>query len=103
MISRNISRTLTYYNLALSRFREKKQPQGIATTLVKIARVDERQGKLQEAHTSLKKAVALFAKGVGSLRPCRGAAGQRRVSAQLGFSDESRDALSPRPPPSSRA
>ena len=40
--------TLTYYQLALAKFREKKQPQGIATALMKIARVLERQGKLQE-------------------------------------------------------
>lgn len=32
--------SLTYYNLALSKFREKRQPQGIATTLVKIARME---------------------------------------------------------------
>ena len=85
--------SLTYYNLALSKFREKRQPQGIATTLVKIARIDERQGHLQQAHTSLKEAVALFAKASDRSAHAESLLASGRVSAQLGFSDESRDAL----------
>ncbi|MBK8380227.1 MAG: hypothetical protein IPL14_20600 [Nitrospira sp.] len=85
--------SLTYYNLALSKFREKRQPQGIATTLVKIARIDERQGHLQQAHTSLKEAVALFAKASDRSAHAESLLASGRVSAQLGLSDESRDAL----------
>ena len=85
--------SLTYYNLALSKFREKRQPQGIATTLVKIARIDERQGHLQQAHTSLKEAVALFAKASDRSAHAEPLLASGRVSAQLGLSDESRDAL----------
>lgn len=85
--------SLTYYNLALSKFREKRQPQGIATTLVKIARIDERQGHLQQAHTSLKEAVSLFAKASDRSAHAESLLAIGRVSAQLGFSDESRDAL----------
>ena len=85
--------SLTYYNLALSKFREKRQPQGIATTLVKIARVNERQGHLQQAHTSLKEAVSLFAKASDRSAHAESLLAIGRVSAQLGLSDESRDAL----------
>ena len=85
--------SLTYYNLALSKFREKRQPQGIATTLVKIARIDERQGHLQQAHTSLKEAVSLFAKASDRSAHAESLLAIGRVSAQLGLSDESRDAL----------
>jgi tetratricopeptide (TPR) repeat protein len=77
----------------LSKFREKRQPQGIATTLVKIARIDERQGHLQQAHTSLKEAVALFAKASDRSAHAESLLAIGRVSAQLGLSDESRDAL----------
>ena len=85
--------SLTYYNLALSKFREKRQPQGIATTLVKIARIDERQGHLQQAHTSLKESVSLFAKASDRSAHAESLLAIGRVSAQLGLSDESRDAL----------
>jgi len=85
--------SLTYYNLALSKFREKRQPQGIATTLVKIARIDERQGHLQQAHTSLKEAVSLFAKASDRSAHAESLLAIGRVSALLGLSDESRDAL----------
>ncbi len=85
--------SLTYYNLALSKFREKGQPQGIATTLMKIARIDERQGHLQQAHTSLKEAVSLFAKASDRSAHAESLLAIGRVSAQLGLSDESRDAL----------
>ncbi|MFZ1762719.1 MAG: hypothetical protein WAT99_07515, partial [Nitrospira sp.] len=70
-----------------------RQPQGIATTLVKIARIDERQGHLQQAHTSLKEAVALFAKASDRSAHAESLLAIGRVSAQLGLSDESRDAL----------
>ena len=85
--------SLTYYNLALSKFREKKQPQGIATTLMKIARIDERQGHLRQAHTSLKEAVSLFAKASDRSAHAESLLAIGRVSAQLGLSDESHDAL----------
>lgn len=85
--------SLTYYNLALSRFREKRQPQGIATTLVKIARVNERQGRLQQAYTALKEAVSLFAKASDRSAHAESLLAIGRVSAQLGLPDESRDAL----------
>lgn len=85
--------TLTYYQLALSKFREKKQPQGIATALVKIARVHERQGKLQEAYTSLREAVPLFAQASDRSAHAGALLAMGRVAAQLGQRDESRDAL----------
>lgn len=85
--------SLTYYNLALSKFREKKQSQGVATTLVKIAHINERQGHLQQAHTALKEAVALFAKASDRSAHAESLLAIGRVSAQLGLADESRDAL----------
>lgn len=85
--------TLTYYQLALSKFREKKQPQGIATALMKIARVHERQGKLQEAHTSLREAEQLFAQAADRSAHAEALLAMGRVAAQLGQRDESRDAL----------
>ena len=54
--------TLTYYQLALSTFRENKQPRGVATALVKIAQVYERQGKIQDAYVALQEAVPIFAR-----------------------------------------
>jgi len=85
--------TLTYYQLALSKFREKKQPQGIATALMKIARVHERQGKLQEAHTSLREAEQLFARAADRSAHAEALLAMGRVAAQLGQRDESREAL----------
>ncbi|HMU29797.1 MAG: tetratricopeptide repeat protein [Nitrospira sp.] len=85
--------TLTYYQLALSKFREKKQQQGIATTLMKIARVHERQGKLQDAHASLREAEQLFAQAADRSAHAEALLAMGRVAAQLGQRDESRDAL----------
>lgn len=85
--------TLTYYQLALSKFREKQQPQGIATALMKIARVQERQGKLQEAYTSLKEAVPLFAQTADRSAHAEALLATGRVAAQLGQREVSREAL----------
>lgn len=85
--------TLTYYQLALSKFREKKQPQGIATALVKIARVYERQGRLQQAYTSLQEAVPLFANASDRSAHAEALLAMGRVAAQLGQPDESRNSL----------
>ncbi len=85
--------TLTYYQLALSRFREKKQPQGIATALVKIARVYERQDRPQQAYTSLQEAVPLFAMASDRSAHADALLAMGRVAAQLGQRDESRDAF----------
>ncbi len=85
--------TLTYYQLALTKFREKKQQQGIATTLMKIARVHERQGKLQDAHTSLREAEQLFGRAADRSAHAEALLAMGRVAAQLGQRDESRDAL----------
>ena len=85
--------TLTYYQLALSKFREKKQPQGIATALAKIARVHERQGKLQEAYASLREAVPLFAQTSDRSAHAEALLATGRVAAQLGQREASRDAL----------
>ncbi|HQR15018.1 MAG TPA: hypothetical protein PKW52_08210 [Nitrospira sp.] len=85
--------TLTYYHLALTKFREKKQQQGIATTLMKIARVQERQGKLHDAHTSLREAEQLFAQAADRSAHAEALLAMGRVAAQLGQRDESRDAL----------
>lgn len=86
--------TLTYYQLALSRFREKKQPRGIAIALVKIARVYERQGRFHEAHTSLQEALPIFARAAD--RPAHAGAllVMGRVAGRLGLRDEARDSLS---------
>lgn len=85
--------TLTYYQLALSKFREKKQQQGIATTLMKIARVYERQGKWQEAQSSLREAEQLFAQASDRSAHADALLAMGRVAAQLGQPEESRDAL----------
>ena len=85
--------TLTYYQLALAKFREKKQPQGVATTLMKIARVHERQGKLHDAYTSLQEAEQLFAQAADRSAHAEALLAMGRVAAQLGRRDESRDAL----------
>ncbi|MBA5872231.1 MAG: hypothetical protein GDA68_19870, partial [Nitrospira sp. CR2.1] len=76
--------SLTYYRLALSKFQEKKQSQGIATALMKIARVLERQGKLKEAYASLQEAVPLFAQTADRSAHAEGLLATGRVAAQLG-------------------
>lgn len=92
-LQQHFPETLTYYQLALSKFREKRQPQGIATALVKIARVYERQGRLQQAYSSLQEAVPLFAKAADRSAHAEALLAMGRVAAQLGQPDESRDSL----------
>ncbi|MBI4000511.1 MAG: tetratricopeptide repeat protein, partial [Nitrospira defluvii] len=76
--------TLTYYQLALSRFRERKQPRGLATALVKIARVYERQGKFQEAYTSLQEALPIVARSPDRAAHAGALLVMGRVAARLG-------------------
>lgn len=85
--------TLTYYRLALARFREKKQSRGIATALVKIARVQERQGKLQEAYQSLQEAVPLFARTSDRVAHADALSVFGRMAARLGNREEAGSAL----------
>lgn len=85
--------TLTYYQLALSRFREKKQPRGIATALVKIARVYERQGKPQEAYHALEEALPIFARLPDKDAHAGALLIKGRVAARLGQRDEAQDTL----------
>jgi len=73
--------TLTYYQLALSTFREHQQPRSVATALVKIAQVYERQGKIQDAHVVLQEALPFFAR---SSRPDRSCASSVGHGAHLG-------------------
>ena len=85
--------TLTYYQLALSRFGEKKQPRGIATTLVKMAGVYERQGKPQEAYKALEEALPLFARLPDKAAHAGALLIKGRVAARLGQRDAAQDAL----------
>ena len=85
--------TLTYYQLALSRFREKKQPRGIATALVKIAGVYERQGKPQDADMALEEALPLFARLPDKAAHAGALLIKGRVAARLGQRDAAQDAL----------
>ena len=86
--------TLTYYQLALSRFREKKQLRGIATALVKIARVYEAQGKLLDAYGSLQEAVPIVARLPDRAAHAGALLVMGRVTVRLGQRDEARDSLS---------
>ena len=80
--------TLTYYQLALSAFREKKQSRGIATALVKIAQVYERQGKLQDAHIALQEAVPIFARSSDRIAHAGALLVMGRVSVRLGHLED---------------
>jgi len=86
--------TLTYYQLALSTFREHQQPRGVATALVKIAQVYERQGKIQDAHVALQEAVPLFARSSDRTAHARALLVMGRISARLGHLDNARASLS---------
>lgn len=86
--------TLTYYQLALSTFREKKQSRGVATALVKIAGVYERQGKLQEAYASLHEALPISLKSSKRGASADALLAMGRVAARLGQWDEARNSLS---------
>ncbi len=81
---RHFPETLTYYQLALSTFRQQKQARGVATTLVKIAQVYERQGKFQDALMALHEAVPIFARSSERLAHARALLVMGRVSARLG-------------------
>ena len=85
--------TLTYYELALSKFRETKQAQGVATALVKIARVRERQGKTQEAYRSLQEALPILARSPDRAAHAKALLDQGRVAGRLGREDEARESL----------
>ena len=86
--------TLTYYQLALSRFREKNSSGGIATALVKIARVYEAQGKLLDAYGSLQEAVPIVARLPDRAAHAGALLVMGRVTVRLGQRDEARDSLS---------
>ena len=86
--------TLTYYQLALSTFREHKQARGVATALVKIAQVYERQGKIQDAHVALQEAVPIFARSSDRTAHARALLVMGRVSARLGHLDHARASFS---------
>lgn len=86
--------TLTYYQLALSTFREHQQPRGVATALVKIAQVYERQGKIQDAYVALQEAVPLFAQSSDRTGHARALLVMGRVSARLGLLEEARASFS---------
>ena len=85
--------TLTYYQLALSRFREKQQPRGIAIALVKMARVYERQGKPQEAYKALEEALPVLARSPDKASHAGALLIKGRIAARLGQRDEAHDAL----------
>lgn len=86
--------SLTYYQLALSRFREKKQRLGVANTLLKIAQVYERQGKFRDAADALQEALPLLERSADRAAHARALLVWGRVSARLGQSDEARTSLS---------
>jgi tetratricopeptide (TPR) repeat protein len=74
-------------------FREKKQTRGIATALVKIARVYERQGRIQDAYTAVQEAVSLLAKSSDRLAYAQALSVMGRISARLGHQEEARASL----------
>lgn len=86
--------TLTYYQLALSTFREHQQARGVATALMKIAQVHERQGKIQDADVALQEALPLFARSSDRTAHARALLVRGRVSARLGRLDNARASFS---------
>ncbi|MDP1948935.1 MAG: tetratricopeptide repeat protein [Nitrospirota bacterium] len=91
---RHFPETLTYYQLALSTFREHQQARGMATALVKIAQVYERQGKIQDADLALQEALPLFARSSDRTAHARALLVRGRVSARLGRLDNARTSFS---------
>jgi len=89
----HFSETLTYYDLALSTYRENKQTHGVAIALVKIAHVYERQGMFQDARVALQEAVPIFAKSSDNLAHARALLVMGRVSARLRHLEEARESL----------
>ncbi len=85
---------LTYYQLALSTFRESKRVRGVATALVHIAQVYEQQGKIQEADVALQEAVPIFARSPDRNAYARGLLLQGRVWARLGQLENARASFS---------
>lgn len=86
--------TLTYYQLALSSFRERKQTRDIAVALVKIAQIYERQGKFKDADVALREAVPILAHSSDRLAHARALLVAGRISARLGYLEEARTSLS---------
>jgi tetratricopeptide (TPR) repeat protein len=86
--------TMTYYQLALTTFREHKQSRGVATALVKIAQVYERQGKIQDAYVALQEAVPIFARSSDRSAHAGALLVMGRVSARLGYLDNARASFS---------
>lgn len=86
--------TLRYYRLALSTFRETKQTRGMAAALVKIARVYERQGKIQDAYVTLQEALPIFARSSDRIAHAQALLAMGRVEAWLGHIEEARVSLS---------
>jgi len=91
---RHFPETLTYYQLALSTFREHQQARGVATALVKIAQVYERQGKIQDADLALQEALPLFARSSDRTAHAQALLVMGRISARLGRLDEARMSFS---------
>ncbi len=91
---RHFPETLTYYQLALSTFREHQQARGVATALVKIAQVYERQGKIQDADVALQEALPLFARSSDRTAHARALLVMGRISARLGRLNEARMSFS---------
>ena len=75
---------LTYYQQALTAFREKKQRRGEAIVLEKIGQVYARQGKMEEAHKTLAQAVASSARIPDRMLHARSLLALGRVSFSLG-------------------
>lgn len=85
--------TLTYYQLALTRFKEKNQPRGAAAALVKMARVYERQGKVHEAYGALQEALPILARSPDRAAHAIALLSMGRVAGRLGQEDEAHDSL----------
>ncbi len=90
---RHFPESLTYYQLALSSFRDKKQTRGIAVALVKIARVYERQDKFRDADVALQEAVPILARSSDQPAHARALLVAGRVSARLGYLEEAQVSL----------
>jgi tetratricopeptide (TPR) repeat protein len=84
---------LTYYQLALTQFRDAKQPRGVAATLVNIALIHEQQGKTRDAYVELQEAVSIYAKLADRLAHAKALLAMGRIAAAFGQSDVARNSL----------
>lgn len=89
----HLPESLTYYQLALSVFRERRQASGVAAAQLNIGQVYERQGKFREAFEALQEAVPVLSRSTDKSAEARALLAMGRVSARLGRIDRARASL----------